>query len=300
MSGVKQAVGPLLLAVSCGTLEPLPTDAATDVGTTTSGATTGSTTTVTTTSPTDATSWTESGGSSSSGGGFVPEPDAGASTPSECDLFAQDCPRGHKCALVSDDATYFNATRCVPVAPDPAGVGEPCNVAGYPTSGIDDCDASSMCWFVDEQLQGKCVGLCTGSQEDPQCPADHVCTLSGGTSLVLCLAQCDPLTDDCDDDGTCAQLSDAFACVPDYSDSAAGHGTPCHNVAACPDGRLCIGADAHTDCTGAVSCCSTVCDVTSNEDPCPDLDPKQSCESWFVPGMAPDGYAHVGVCALPV
>jgi hypothetical protein len=219
----------------------------------------------------------------------------------ECDLFAQDCPDGEKCIpYANDGGPALNATRCAPVVPDPAAAGEPCTVQGHATSGIDDCDATSMCWYLDENLQGECTAFYTGSGEDPQCADGHTCTLSASFVTSLCVPQCNPLAPDCGDAG-CYPINDAFACAPVVADRSAGHGSPCEFINNCPAGTLCIGADAHSECAGAVGCCSIVCDVTSpQEDPCPELDPGLSCESWFVRGMAPEGYEDVGACALPL
>ena len=294
----------VLLAAACGG-EPALGAAATVMSSTTGdldGTTGTASPPISTTSGTPpATSATSSGDGSSddAGSDFITRSDGGSVHPYECDLFEQDCPRGEKCApWANDGGASFSATRCVPVAPNPAGVGEPCTVQGNGVSGIDDCDLGSMCWDLGGDLEGECIEICGGTARAPECPRGTECTQNGAATLVLCRAQCDPLTDECGED-VCVLTGGTFSCVPDASRPGATHGTPCEFINACPSGTLCIGADAHTKCASNIGCCSTVCDVTSAEDPCPALDPGQSCESWFAPGMAPSGLENLGVCALP-
>ena len=117
---------------------------------------------------------TESGPPGSSGGPTTTPLDTGEGTadsgvvdtgevwldlPTSCSTFAQDCPPGFKCMpWASDGGNSWNATRCVPIAPDPNAPGEPCTVEGSGVSGLDDCDGTSMCWDVDpDTLEGRRV-----------------------------------------------------------------------------------------------------------------------------------------------
>lgn len=75
--------------------------------------------------------------------------------PSTCDLFTNDCPDGTKCMAVAEvDGGPWTATACMPLVDDPVGVGEPCTVQDSPTSGLDDCEAQAVCWYVDPALAG--------------------------------------------------------------------------------------------------------------------------------------------------
>ena len=55
----------------------------------------------------------------------------------ECDVFAQDCPDGEKCAAVMTDGFAYDSARCVPVGGiDVAG--EPCSAENI-ADGLDSC-----------------------------------------------------------------------------------------------------------------------------------------------------------------
>jgi hypothetical protein len=218
-----------------------------------------------------------------------------------CDPFAQDCPPGKKCAFWADDGgPAWNATRCVDVARDPGQLDEPCTVEGSGVSGIDSCDVGLMCWDVDEEGNGTCAPLCSGSPEAPTCPDGWTCLVSSG-AFAICGLLCDPLALDCPDGQACYPYNDAFSCGPDASGPDGVHGDPCRFINSCDPGFVCIGAAAHTDCSSGIGCCSMVCNYTdpTADDDCAALDPNQGCEPWFVEGMAPEGYEEVGVCALP-
>lgn len=222
--------------------------------------------------------------------GFVPPPDG--ESPFECSVFEQDCPRGQKCAAWADDAQGWNATKCVPVDPDPAAVGDACTTQGSSTSGIDDCELGALCWYPDGELQGECFGYCQGTPRAPICPQAHQCV----ADAAVCLPHCDPLGDDCGP-GVCILSGGYWRCLPDASRPGATHGTPCPVVNGCPTGMLCIDASFHSSCAGA-SCCSTICALAAADD-CASLDPAQSCRPFYRRGLAPQGYENVGVCAVP-
>jgi hypothetical protein len=164
------------------------------------------------------------------------------------------------------------------------------------SSGLDNCDLGSMCWYLDG-LDGVCVSQCSGSLEAPMCPDHTHCVQSSDATITLCLPNCDPLAQDCVR-GTCLPWNDFFECGPSTAPPGTVHGDPCESLNACPPGLVCVEASAHTSCASAIGCCSTACDLTV-PDPCPSLDPNQICEPWFRPGMAPAGYEHVGVCGIP-
>jgi hypothetical protein len=236
--------------------------------------------------------------------GFITRSDGGGGVSFECDLFAQDCMPGEKCMPWSNDGgPAWNATRCSPLDPNPAQTGDACMVEGSGVSGIDNCDIGNMCWNVDETGVGVCEDMCTGSAEAPICEnPDDTCSIANDGAISLCLPECDPLIQECDEGQACYPINDAFACAPDASGDPGVHGDACEFINSCDPGNICIGADAHSNCAGAVGCCSSVCSVMdpNSDADCAALDPGQSCEAWFIDGMAPPGYEDTGVCALPV
>jgi hypothetical protein len=230
-------------------------------------------------------------------GGFIFDGFDESRTVIECDMFLQDCPPGEKCMpWANDGGEVWNATRCSPVADDPAGVGEPCMVEGSGTSGIDSCDYGAMCWDVDpETNEGTCVPFCMGEETNPTCPEGSVCAISNEGVLILCLPTCDPLLQSCPDGQACVPWSDTFICVPHESEGAGGPGDPCEFVDACEPGLVCM-TELVPDCMAA-GCCTALCDLT---DPMPPCLPEHVCMPWFEPGTAPPGLENVGVCALPM
>jgi hypothetical protein len=233
--------------------------------------------------------------------GFIVRGDWPHGSSFECDTFAQDCPRGQKCTVwANDGGPGWNATRCFDIAVDAVGPGEACTMQRSATSGLDNCDATSMCWAVDEMLQGTCTTFCQGSEDAPICPEDTFC--SGGRVLALCLARCDPLQQDCPVGSGCYPLAGEFGCVPTDAPRGAGHGTPCEFINGCEPGSICIGADAHTACASPIGCCAMLCDYVDplSDMACAALDSGQSCQAWFVEGMEPMRYGTVGVCATPL
>jgi hypothetical protein len=197
-------------------------------GTTTGPGTTSTTDAPTTTaSPPDLPDLTTTG--TTDGAGFVSVPDGGGSCVAafgeyqvrctQCDPWAQDCPPGHKCAPFAEDGgPEWDDLKCVPLFEDLAQPGQPCTVEGYPTSGNDDCDLGSICFFVDpDTLAGTCVPQCDGSIEAPECGPDRACRISHDGVLALCLPMCDPQLDDCPEGQVCTANDDpdqTFVCAP--------------------------------------------------------------------------------------
>jgi hypothetical protein len=233
--------------------------------------------------------------------GFVPGPDH-SSVPS-CDLWDQDCPRGEKCTIWSDNGgNAWNATRCVPVARDPSLPGEACTAIESGVSGFDDCALGSMCWNLDEELMGTCVAFCMGSAGNPTCADECTfCSIHARGTVILCLPECDPLMSSCADGFGCYPEQDAFTCTWDVSGGAGGPGDPCEYPNACDPGLSCIDADAVPDCNGSQGCCAPYCDVAL-PDTCDAILPGTSCTAWFSdPRQAAEACATstLGVCRLP-
>ncbi|MEZ4452469.1 MAG: hypothetical protein R3B09_23600 [Nannocystaceae bacterium] len=230
------------------------------------------------------------------------------STPSEyaCDLWGwgdEDCCEGEKCnSWASDGGGSWNSTKCVPVDPNPDKVGEPCTVVGDGTSGVDSCEKGSMCWDVDPKTKtGTCVRLCSGdpecwSDDAACCPVGFSCYIAGASSLILCLADCQPLLQDCEDPkDACYPVNDSFQCAPDVSGDLGAVGDPCELLNACDPGNYCGDPSTWSKCDpDAVGCCLPFCDLG---------DPKcvdgTECAPWYDPMDAPPHAKDLGACVSP-
>ena len=164
-------------------------------------------------------------------GGFIVDYDTNHVPP--CDAFENDCPRGFKCMPYSiDGGDTWNALACFPIADDPVGVGEVCEIEGNGVTGVDNCVAGAMCWDVDPRtLEGTCVAMCSGSEANPICT--DPCTVCVGNAFGLCLHKCDPVAQDCARGQACYAFNDTFACAPDASGEVGVAGDPCE----CPHTR---------------------------------------------------------------
>lgn len=221
----------------------------------------------------------------------------------ECSLWAQNCLDGAKCAPWSNDGTgVWNAVRCAPLDPDPDPVGAPCTVDGDPTSGVDSCELSSMCWNVDPNLlEGECVGLCSGDPDNPTCddPLD-TCTVLNHGALILCLPECDPLANDCDEGYACRLKEPAghdpsgFVCLPTDAGGQVVDG--CEGFGGCSVDHACVGANVIEDCE--TGCCAPYCDRSDPlaDEQCSELVDGHTCLPLLDEVVAPPWYANVGVC----
>jgi hypothetical protein len=296
---------PLSYLLACGPLAP-PQDATTaassDTGDTTEAppAPTSSSTETPTTTTFDPTTLALTTGfpTTTEENPFIIKPDGFAEGTLECDVFAQDCDPGQKCAAWAEGGgSAWNATKCVDITGDGAP-GEPCTTIGGGVSGMDDCRLGAMCWDVNAENQGTCIKLCTGSPDAPICPVKFYCAISGDGTLNLCLPTCDPLLQDCPGGELCIPNGDQFICVLDASGEMSAINDPCEFANACDKGLYCINtASASIACQqGAQGCCQPFCIFPGS--PCPN--PDQECLQWFDPMMEiPSEYAHVGICAIP-
>jgi len=255
----------------------------------------------TTSSSTDGTA-TESGGADPTGSDFLVVPDAGTE-PIDCDIWAQNCPRGSKCMPWSNDDGYaWNATRCAPIDDDPKAPGETCTVVDSSVSGIDDCEKGAMCWDVDPKTNvGECVGMCQGTAMNPLCtnPCD-ACRIMNEGVLTLCLASCDPLVNECAWDQVCYPLGAGFACFPDVQ-ADIDLGDPCNFAQDCDPGNFCAPVDDVPNCAGDVGCCARFCDVEA-PDECDSILPGTACVPWFDSGRGPaescGATTVIGACVI--
>jgi hypothetical protein len=235
---------------------------------------------------------------------FIVPPDAGGS-PFECNLEAQDCARGFKCMPYSSQGgSWWDATACFPVDPEPVGLGEPCQWEGEPWSGVDDCGFAQVCWSFEPGDGGVCKGLCLfenpGDWTSVTCEDPAAIPFVGcQTCFCWCETQCDPLAQDCAAGQACVASSDIFMCVPDASDELGAYGDSCEFINACDPGLMCLDPDAVPGCDGPVGCCTPFCDTTQ-PNACPGAAEGQECQPWYEPGDAPPGLENVGVCAVPV
>lgn len=213
--------------------------------------------------------------------------------PPTCDPFGQDCPPGQKCAPYGDSGGLWDSTRCIPVAPDPAQLGEPCVIAGDDDSGVDDCDVGAFCWDGDGEDLLVCAPLCAGSIRDKLCPEGHYCAYYSEWLAVCERPSCDPLVQDCAVDGEVC-LPNIYAyddwCVYDDSAAAGLVHAPCDGDLECAGGLVCVVSEyAAVECGGdAWGCCEPFCEV--GVDPCPGAG--QECLVYYT-------ISEVGVCLLP-
>lgn len=207
----------------------------------------------------------------------------------ECNPIFQDCPVGEKCAPGSAGAV------CVPVDPDPAGLGESC--LRDPRDFEDTCDADALCQISDPDIgEGECVPLCTGKFSEPICEdPDRACLLGG--SYAYCLSRCDPLPGDCPEMHTCiygaGALYNTFVCI------LGTHGgkkinEPCDSLRDCADGLLCVDPTM-VPCPdkNVPGCCAALC--RQDDPPCEA--PGTECVPWSYD--PPPGHEDLGVCMFP-
>ncbi len=288
-----------MLAVGCSNSTPIAGTSTGDPspdGTSSGSAETSSSSTADT-STTNITAGTSTE-SSGPGCSFLGCDDPGPS-PIECSTFEQDCPRGEKCnAWANDGGNAWNATKCVPVAPDADRIDAPCSVEIDPLSGIDSCERGAMCWFIeidgDGNATGICVPHCSGTGNAPTCEdPNRECKVNSEGVLALCLPNCDPLSPEaCLRGQGCYPTRNRFTCAPDASGEDGAIFDTCEFINACDAGSTCLGADLVGLCdSAATGCCTPYCDL--NTPTCPD---GTLCIPYFERGSVPPGYEDVGVC----
>jgi len=239
------------------------------------------------------------------GESFILNPDGGGEA-HQCDLWVQDCPRGEKCMpYASDGGGAWNATKCVELEANAGQPGDPCTVQGSGISGLDDCDATSMCWDIDPDTNiGTCQSFCAGSEANPVCAdPETTCVINNGGAIILCLPTCDPLLNECPPGNNCypTPTADAFTCVFDANGTDDGaYGDACMFANVCNMGLHCADASAVPDC-GTPACCTSYCDTSDPEASaaCPGAAGGQECIPWFPENAAPPGLEDLGACQIP-
>jgi hypothetical protein len=204
-----------------------------------------------------------------------------------------------KCMPVSlDGDSAWESLRCVPIAPEPDGLNEPCELLGTGLDGLDTCDIHTMCWDVDRDTgEGTCLGMCTGSVERPDCEGPQAtCLLTGDGVVNLCFPNCDPLESDCPAGQVCvpAPNGDSFLCA-----HQAGQGQvfeACEFQATCEPGLVCLDSSLAPECDPQqFGCCLPFCDLTE-PDTCPGMD--LVCLPWWEMAEDVPGLENVGVCGV--
>ncbi|HWB74243.1 MAG TPA: hypothetical protein VG755_04795 [Nannocystaceae bacterium] len=290
--GRRSLVVALLLAAACGPVVAVEGDTGSSSGAGTTGPLTtsvgsSSTTVGVTTSTETSTSTTGTSDSSDDvddtgimSAGFICHgcfgPDGGSFH--ECDIWQQDCPDGEKCMpWAGNGGNTWNSTRCSPLDPMPAAVGEACTVEGSGVSGIDSCDIAAMCFGVDPKTNmGTCAALCGGNVGMPICADGLSCLWSFNESVPICLVPCDPLAPDCGVDA-CAleEQTGTFWCVPAIMVGETAYAESCDAPFTCGSDFVCAAAENVPACA-TESCCTTRCDPAMPL-PCPDEAAGQTC-----------------------
>lgn len=219
-----------------------------------------------------------------------------------CDPQAQDCPPGEKCiayASPENGAMFWDANRCAPEPPNPAQVGEPCEIdAGEDVfSGLDNCARGTMCAHFDLMTGkgGRCVAFCGVGGS---CGVDEICLGDGGSSVLpLCYATCDPIAQDCEDmQGCYGDVSlTGFICAPAEVEPGMGiDGSPCQFTNACVPGLHCYDGAFLEGCADDW-CCTPFCSISGGDAGCA---ASEDCVPFYQ-GNPPAGLEDVGICAIP-
>lgn len=216
----------------------------------------------------------------------------------ECDPRAQDCPEGLKCTAYAKMAgDEWNANKCVDETG--AGVaGDPCEIVGSDMfTGIDNCAKGYICQNPDEELKnGVCIEFC---KPDDSCPnttgGKAVCLPANEGKLPICLANCNPLTQDCAGNQACYgdPSGPPFFCYgPDPKDGG-GAGSKCEFTNACLAGLSCADASVVEGCPAdSLGCCTPFCSL--DEMNCTGM---SECAPFF--DVEQPGLENVGICVLP-
>jgi hypothetical protein len=257
------------------------------------------------------TSTSDEGGTTTGGTpSCIPDPPGDA----ECDPSCPVCGDDMKCAPVyTTNSDYYDSARCVPVAPEPRDIGEPCEDPFGP-DGLDDCVPGAICDYGADGF--RCVELCMAGEQGLTCSTpDQRCTsgLSESWSLKLCAPFCDPLEQQCALEGSfcMARNPNCLGCFPlgvegtlaclATTANTVGLGQPCAE-SECDAGLFCVPLERAPICDPnpvlRSGCCTPHCDL-NGPDTCPDETVDLRCVPLWLDGAAPAGYEHVGVCAVP-
>ena len=217
-----------------------------------------------------------------------------------CDPWAQDCPDANQKCVPYDESgeNVWNALKCIDIDPAPLPVGSPCLHPGSVADPSDNCEKGAICWDVDlDTKMGTCVAQCEGTPDAPICGAGTSCNIANGGVLTLCLADCDPLGQDCGQDQLCILAGDMWSCVDDGSEDQGQAFDSCEFVNSCDPGLACLTSALPIECDPeAAGCCLPLCDVSA-PNTCPGAD--LVCASWYEDELAPPGKENLGVYRIP-
>lgn len=222
--------------------------------------------------------------------------------PGWCDIWNDDCPAGQKCSLVSVNGdNAWDTTRCVPVAPAPDQLYEPCSLTGDGSDGLDTCDRGMICLpdeFSDSRV---CIGFCSGASHRPRCADPEALCYETAPPWGLCRRQCDPLAQNCEQGNACIHdpwSGNGFLCILDASGDEGQLFDSCEYANACDPGLDCGDPTAAVECDPtAFGCCLPFCDL---DDPTPCPGAGQECVPWYDdPCSAASFNTDVGTCARP-
>ena len=215
----------------------------------------------------------------------------------QCDLYAQDCPDGFRCLPWTFEGEFDpTATVCTPVAAEPVGHNEPCEV-DYDDC-TDNCPPGDYCLGSTEFGGGLCVGFCDPNFDEVTCAEGDSCTTCAKCGLGTCYPGCDPIAPDCPAEAPVCELDppgDGFMCLP-IPEGTRAQGEQCDALFRCETGLICVGEDAVDGCDGLGACCTELCDLDDGDPGCPN--PAHACVDLFFDQEMPPGQEHVGVCTL--
>lgn len=216
--------------------------------------------------------------------------------PIQCTIGADDCPRGFKCLPATTGGWNF----CSEIVARPAGLGEPCmTLDDSNPETYDTCDAGLICF--PEGRDAVCNVLCGNlDMNQAVCGEDEHCIQYGGNGNAICSSLCDPLLQDCTEDGEGCYWTggeDVSVCARYIEpERGGGVGAACDYVNACAPGQTCVGGDAAFRVCRNNACCTPYCDLTQ-PDTCARIVPGSACEPLLPEDEMPDNPA-LGTCSL--
>ncbi len=208
----------------------------------------------------------------------------------ECEPGDDDsCSAGQKCTAISNGGAQ-NLFTCVPddstILPD-----DDCTPAQG--TGQDGCPTGHACLTSKpDDVTGRCIPLC---RNDDDCEPG-ACETSPYTLTTFCADSCDPLVPDCPAGLACRQTDDRFVCGMNIAETDIGvPGDSCDLglLRGCAENLMCMPYALVAGCAYA-ACCTDVCDLTLEEDPCPS---PSLCGSPFA--QPAPGFESLGACFVP-
>jgi hypothetical protein len=239
---------------------------------------------------------TDATGTDATGTPTTGDPTTGGAS-GECSPRLQDCPEGLKCtAYLKPPGIGWNANKCVQEPVNGGVAGDDCTAQDVDLfSGIDDCAKGFICQNYDmEGKNGVCIEFC---QDDDSCPntggGNAICLPANEGVLPICLANCDPLVQDCAGSQGCYgdPSGPPFFCYGADPKDGGTDGSKCEFTNACLPGLNCSDAATLDGCDSAY-CCTPFCPLDGMACTAP-----EECVPYYAEPVP--GSENVGVCALP-